>query len=190
MNTEYHKLGWRPLGIKEIDFGRNDRKLNSIERYFLDTGVIDRLKRRKSFFILGRKGTGKTAVARQLAEATSGRWNQFSSLLSLRNVPVNLLEEFADKDQAQSSRYVLVWQFVLLIELAKELVKDATLHPDDVARLETIILATSPNISASPEVYLKRTSERGYKVSASYFSIEGKTLLAQPFHEWAIFQNQ
>src|SRR5665213_1654044 len=155
----------KPIGIKQIDFGLNDGKLDSLERYFLDTGVIDKLKNRKSFFVFGRKGTGKTAVARHLTDAGAGDWNQFSSMLSLRDVPVNLLESFQDHDQVQSGRFVLVWQFILLIELAKQVIKDVTIAPSDAGKLEAIILATSPNLSASPDVYLKQTRERGYKVN-------------------------
>jgi hypothetical protein len=159
-NTQLRK----PIGIKQVDFGLNDGKLDSVERYFLDTGLIDKLKNRKSFFVLGRKGTGKTAVARQLTDAGVGEWNEFSSMLSLRDVPVKLLEAFEDQDQIQSGRFVLVWQFILLVELAKQVIKDVTVAPEASAKLETIILATAPDLSSLPDVYLKQTRERGYKV--------------------------
>lgn len=165
MTNIIHRQLRKPIGIKQIDFGLNDGKLDSVERYFLDTGLIQKLKSRKSFFVLGRKGTGKTAVARHLTDIGSGDWSQFSSMLSLRDVPVNLLESFEDSDQVQSGRFVLIWQFILLIELAKQVVKDATIEPESLAKLEAIILATSPNLSASPDVYLKQTRERGYRVN-------------------------
>jgi hypothetical protein len=174
-STEPQSHTWRQIGIKQVDFGLNDGKLDALERYFLDTGAIDRLKSRRSFFVLGRKGTGKTAIAKHLTDLSSS-WSHFSAMLSLREVPVKLIEEFEDSAQTQSGRFVLVWQFILLIELAKLVIKDAEVSPADAAKLEAILLTTTPSLSASPDVYLKQTRERGYKVNVGKSGVFNATL--------------
>ena len=49
--------------IRDVDFGRldaeSDKKLPS---YFVDTGVIERISRGERQFVIGRKGSGKTAL--------------------------------------------------------------------------------------------------------------------------------
>ena len=67
----------------------------------------------------------------------------------------------------------MVWEFILLIELAKLVIKDVTVAPEDAQKLESIILATSPDLSASPDVYLKRTCESGYKVKVGQKGVAG-----------------
>ncbi|MBW8850311.1 MAG: hypothetical protein JF600_05995 [Xanthomonadales bacterium] len=59
--------------IRDVDFGRldaeSDKKLPS---YFVDTGVIERISRGERQFVIGRKGSGKTALFQHPLKSIGG----------------------------------------------------------------------------------------------------------------------
>lgn len=163
------------VSASAVDFGRNDGKHDSIEKYFLDTGLIDQIYQRKVSILLGRKGTGKTAVARHLVNDADKSWNKWASILSFRDVPVKLLEEFADANYSQSGRFDLLWKFIFLIELGKLVIKDETIDPDAKQKIEALILQVHPDLASSPEVYLRRTRERGFSIGTEGAKVTERT---------------
>jgi SpoVK/Ycf46/Vps4 family AAA+-type ATPase len=74
-----------------IDFGKNEGKVDSLEKYFYDTGLVHQLGNDKKTLLIGRKGTGKTAIASHLLEVSRRDYNSFASVLSFRDIPVKLL---------------------------------------------------------------------------------------------------
>lgn len=52
-----------PADIREVDFGRLDAESDKqLPNYFVDTGVIERISQGERQFVIGRKGSGKTAL--------------------------------------------------------------------------------------------------------------------------------
>ena len=160
--------------ISAIDFGRNDGMHDPIEKYFLDTGLIDRLYAGKVSILLGRKGTGKTAVARHLINDADKSWDKWASLLSFRDIPVTLLAEFSDPAFAQSGKYALLWKFIFLIEIGKLVIKDEAIDPDTKNKIEALILVVHPELTSTPGNYLKTTRERGFDLGPDYARIKEK----------------
>ena len=160
--------------ISAIDFGRNDGMHDPIEKYFLDTGLIERLYAGKVSILLGRKGTGKTAVARHLINDAEKSWDKWASLLSFRDIPVTLLAEFSDPAFAQSGKYALLWKFIFLIEIGKLVIKDEAIDPDTKNKIEALILVVHPELTTTPGNYLKTTRERGFDLGPNYARIKEK----------------
>lgn len=152
------------IPAKKIDFGKNEGGLDSLDRFFLDTGEISRLGNDKNTLIIGRKGTGKTAIATYLHNRSVNSFKEFVNLLSFRDIPVALIETFDDQDFTHSGKFVSVWKFILLIELAKLVIKNEALNFDRKQRLEAIVLSVSPNLESSPLHYLKATRQKSFKV--------------------------
>jgi DNA-binding NtrC family response regulator len=121
----------KQIPASSIDFGKNEGRVDSLERYFYDTGLVQQLSNDKKTLIIGRKGTGKTAIASHLIDLARQDANTFARILSFRDVPVKLLESFEDKDHASSSRFSRLWKLVILTELAKLVLTDEKLHPNN-----------------------------------------------------------
>src|SRR5205085_8202365 len=62
-------------------------------------------------YVIGRKGTGKTAIAEYLHQKDD--FNRFSSLLSFKNFPFNFLYEHNDKDYNRPNQYITIWTYVI-----------------------------------------------------------------------------
>lgn len=153
------------INITGIDFGSNEGARDSLERYYLDTGIYSKLSNKKKTLIIGRKGVGKTALASQVMKSSRANYNEFSSILSFRAIPVAIMESFEDKDLTNSSRFIHLWKFIILIELSKLVVKNESLSPEREQRLRSIIECVAPSLESSTESYLKATKKKGFQFS-------------------------
>ena len=56
--------------LEEIEDWKLEAKLENNHRYFYHTKIVDRLSTGKKSYVIGRKGTGKTAISEYLSETT------------------------------------------------------------------------------------------------------------------------
>ena len=149
---------------RNIDFGKNEGSIDSLEKYFFDSGIVDKLGNDKRTLIIGRKGTGKTAIASHLSTRAIFSYNNFTNVMSFRDVPVNLLESFSDENFSASGKFVSAWKLILLIELSKQIVKNETIAPDSEQKLRAIIECVAPTLESSPLDYLEKTRENNFRI--------------------------
>lgn len=65
--------------IRDVDFGRFDAESDqNLDKYFVDTGALDRIGRGERQFVIGRKGSGKTALFKH-----PSKWMGKSSVVQL-----------------------------------------------------------------------------------------------------------
>lgn len=111
--------------LEQIDFGSidglNDKLLKS---YFIDNSYWAKLIIGKPFFIIGRKGTGKSAIYTWLYE------QQFKEGILIENLsfkyfPFDKLLKLSDDDFSKPNQYQSIWRNIILSELAVLIVKDA-----------------------------------------------------------------
>ncbi|QQO16494.1 hypothetical protein JJB99_10245 [Bradyrhizobium diazoefficiens] len=62
-------------------FGDVAAEDDAVLDYFVSTNAVQRIENREAFLVLGRKGTGKTAIVRYLTE---GKVRTLSKALNLR----------------------------------------------------------------------------------------------------------
>ena len=106
--------------LKSInDFGaidaENDKRL--IE-YFYHTPIIDELLGYKKSIIIGRKGSGKTAIYKFLQ---SKKGNHFSALL-FEDYPWKLHDKFKNTIVSERESFVSSWKFYFYIEIFKRII--------------------------------------------------------------------
>ena len=90
------------------------------------------------FFIIGRKGAGKTLLARYLQKIHSNCYNKFSKVISFRNFKFFELLEFRQKE-FQLKEYIYFWKWCLLINLADILLKDESIQAPEKISLYNFI---------------------------------------------------
>ncbi|MCT8306693.1 hypothetical protein NYQ51_06360 [Xanthomonas translucens pv. translucens] len=83
--------------------------------YFLTTTAASRLAEMDAFLVLGRKGSGKTALVRHLSE--SGAFG-LSKSLNLRGYPWSVHASRVDSGASDIEAYVASWRYLLCVELA------------------------------------------------------------------------
>jgi hypothetical protein len=75
----------KDFGLKNLDsFGDVAAEDDAVLEYFLATKAVEKIDNGEAFLVLGRKGTGKTAIVRYFTEKQEG---DRARALSLRGYP-------------------------------------------------------------------------------------------------------
>jgi hypothetical protein len=106
-----------------INFGKVSAERDDLlSKYFYDNGVLKNvIASPSSFLILGRKGAGKTAVFKYLAENKGSFITQNDILipLSFEDYNWNIHSLLVNPEKAESLAYKQSWKFVIIIESIK-----------------------------------------------------------------------
>lgn len=102
--------------VETLDsFGDVAAEDDAVLEYFLTTNALDRIRENKVFLVLGRKGTGKTAIVRYFTEKLSV-WP--AKPLNLRGYPWNIHATRIDKGASDFEAFVSSWRYLIAVECA------------------------------------------------------------------------
>jgi hypothetical protein len=104
-------------------FGDVAAEDDAVLDYFLATNAVQKIEKGDAFLVLGRKGTGKTAIVRYLTEGK--KKNSLSKALSLRGYPWNVHASRVDHGASEIEAYVSSWRYLIAVELATLVVADS-----------------------------------------------------------------
>jgi len=128
LRTPLHQL------LGRVDFGDIDGLYDpKIEEYFIDYEFQDAILRRNIYFIIGRKGTGKSALYNWLRKNQIENNNLITNL-SFNNFPFERLLTLSDDAFAKPNQYQSIWRNIIYSEIASLLVQDQTNPIDDALR--------------------------------------------------------
>jgi hypothetical protein len=105
--------------LEEIEDWKLEAKLENSHRYFYHTKVVDRLSNGKRSYVIGRKGTGKTAISEYLSELNDEV--TFSQKLTFKNFPFNTLYEITDSGYTSPNQYITLWKYLIYSTICKML---------------------------------------------------------------------
>lgn len=117
----------RELNIKKQEEFFNKIESWSIEAtnedsaYFYSVKEIEKIKTGKVLYVIGRKGTGKSAIVNKLLKSEDS--NSHAIKLSFKNFPFNLLYDCADNDYPQPNQYITIWQLIIYRKLAAMIIE-------------------------------------------------------------------
>lgn len=101
-------------------FGRIDAESEvQLREFFLRTDAYRRIDEQERIVVVGRKGTGKTAIYKALLQRADEYEDVFGSGLQFQDYPWGTHQEVRDTTAAPSERYSASWKFLILVELAK-----------------------------------------------------------------------
>lgn len=111
--------------FQSIDFGDIDGLYDkNITDYFIDNDYWGQLVHGRKFFVIGRKGTGKSAIYNWL-KSNEAQKGAIISNLSFKNFPFEKLLRLSDDDFSRPNQYQSVWRNIILSEIAKHITIDA-----------------------------------------------------------------
>ncbi|MBQ0719930.1 MAG: hypothetical protein KBT88_15655 [Gammaproteobacteria bacterium] len=105
--------------LEEIEDWKLEAKLEDSHRYFYQTKVVNRLSNGKRSYVIGRKGTGKTAISEYLS--TLDEDGVFSQKLTFKNFPFNTLYEITDSSYTSPNQYITLWKYLIYSTICKML---------------------------------------------------------------------
>ncbi len=95
--------------------GKNAAEADAVLDYFLTTDAVKKIESNDAFLILGRKGSGKTALVRHF---TKDENNPFAVALNLRGYPWGLHAALGNEQGSEIERYVASWRYLIAAQAA------------------------------------------------------------------------
>jgi energy-coupling factor transporter ATP-binding protein EcfA2 len=120
--------------LYEVDFGHVDAEADpNLINYFIETDSYHRIFKGEKMYVVGRKGTGKSAIYLSIRGL---RHDSVSiSGLSFDDYPWQTHKRIKDESKSQDFAYVNSWKYVILLELTKLLLKE---FKDDDPKIKDI----------------------------------------------------
>ncbi|WP_163371780.1 P-loop ATPase, Sll1717 family [Endozoicomonas acroporae] len=97
--------------LEEIEGWKLEAKLEDNKRYFYHTRVVNRILKGQKLYVVGRKGTGKTAITEYLNTIDENQY--YSQKLTFKNFPFNKLYELKDKGFTAPNQHITLWKYVI-----------------------------------------------------------------------------
>ncbi|MER9237698.1 hypothetical protein [Mesorhizobium sp. M0633] len=125
------------ISLRDFDtFGDVAAEDDPVLEYFLFTNAVESIRNNESFLVLGRKGTGKTAIVRYFTETGDST----SKALSLRGYPWNVHAQRIDGGASDIEAYVSSWRYLIAVELASLVLKqEGSWHSNLINSLENFL---------------------------------------------------
>lgn len=138
------------MKFSDIDFGPDDAKGDPrLSQYFIRTPEYGRVRAGDANFVIGRKGTGKTAICQMLYDEAQSLPNQFAVLLSFKNCPSVDLFASSDKSFRAPNEYISIWRFLIAIESSKLVLQDESVDSAKRSALESFLRLNFGNIDVA-----------------------------------------
>jgi hypothetical protein len=163
------------MDFRRVKWGPDEAKGDSnLRRYFVKIPQYDGLVTGQYRYVIGRKGTGKTALAERIRIRLLGDPHAFYINFSLRNFPLPILEKLKQESMADKSQYVAVWKFLMAVEVARMVLCDNGAGPsENVAELRDFLTLNFPQEGASFAHTLEFLREKEAKVTVALDWVSG-----------------
>ena len=113
------------MKFSDITWGNDDAKGDiNLSKYFFEFSKFEKIENGSCRYIIGRKGTGKTAIIEKMQQSISADPLSFYSTLTLKDFPLRDLKDLRDKSYQDKSQFVPIWQFLIYTEIAKLVLQD------------------------------------------------------------------
>ncbi len=143
------------ISFSDINWGEDEAKNDeSLDQYFVEFPEYEKILKGKKRYIIGRKGTGKSAILQKIRLQSLNDPKSFCTDISLRDFPLSDFRSLGDRSLQDKSKYVSAWKFLLLTELASMMIQDESIEdshefemlkrfisdnfPDGISMTETI----------------------------------------------------
>lgn len=134
--------------LNEIrDNWKLEAKSEKTLRYFFHLKEVASIENGTKAYVIGRKGTGKTAIAEYLANISDS--NVFSEKLSFKNFPFNDLYSLKNDGYTRPNQYITFWKYIIYSFICKMMAKNAAIEGEVAERLRELY-------APEPVSYLKR----------------------------------
>lgn len=117
-----------PTGVlQEVNNWKIEAKLEDNDRYFYHTLEANLIEDGSRCYVIGRKGTGKTAISEYLHKSVAP--TRFTDKLSFKNFPFNDLYKLTNERFTFPNQYITLWKYVIYSSIAQMMIKNESISP-------------------------------------------------------------
>jgi hypothetical protein len=99
--------------LREISEWQLEAKSEDNARYFYNLNEVDAIVQGKKNYLIGRKGTGKTAISEHIANLAQGSDAIYTEKLSFKNFPFNELYGLNNIKYTPPNQYITIWKYLI-----------------------------------------------------------------------------
>jgi len=100
--------------IKEIATNwKLEAKSEDVGRYFYHMAEVETILAGSKNYVIGRKGTGKTAISEFILGKGKNKDGVFCEKLSFKNFPFNALYELSNSKYTPPNQYITLWKYLI-----------------------------------------------------------------------------
>jgi cold shock CspA family protein len=111
--------------LEEIASWKREAKAEDSYRYFWHVREVDQIIKGNKYFIIGRKGSGKTAICEHFYKIRSH--DIFADKLSFKQFPFNELYEHSNKSFTSPNQYITLWKYLIYSTICRLMLKNEAL---------------------------------------------------------------
>lgn len=154
------------IDFKKINFGPDDAKEDiGLLKYFVEIPGYKELLQGNKRYIIGSKGSGKTAIIEYLRLSSISDPLVFTSSISLRDFPLNYIRDLRDKSLRDKSQFVSVWIHLLIISLAKMVSSDYGIKQNEWSEILNKFIEKNSGINSTITQSIKYLKDNSSKVT-------------------------
>ena len=116
--------------LQEISDWQLEAKSEDNLRYFYHLKEVDLILQGKKNYLIGRKGTGKTAISEHLTKIGNGTTGIYTEKLSFKNFPFNELYELNNTKYTPPNQYITLWKYLIYSYICRMMLKNPKINSD------------------------------------------------------------
>jgi cold shock CspA family protein len=117
----------RAAALAEISRWKVEAKLEDIKRYFYTVPELEDILDGHASYVIGRKGTGKTALVEYLSEQP--RENLITTKLTFKNFPFNELYSQTNNSYTRPNQFITIWKLIIYSAICRLIADDPRCDP-------------------------------------------------------------
>ncbi|MDO9693774.1 MAG: cold shock domain-containing protein [Candidatus Latescibacteria bacterium] len=128
--------------IDEISRWKRDAKSEDNDRYFWHVREVDQIAQGDKYFVIGRKGSGKTAICEYFNRITQP--DVFAETLSFKNFPFNELYGQKNTKYTAPNQFITLWKYLIYSTVCRMMLKNESVDSNIRSLLESLYKDNSP----------------------------------------------
>ena len=120
-----------------------DALKEDISKYFYSYEEVDSVLSGQLCYVIGRKGSGKSALCKHVMQQEKNHYNIFAESLSFKSYPINELFNYGRKNQ--STNYLALWKYIMFLKICKMFKRNGIINIQDKAELNKIFPEYKPS---------------------------------------------
>src|SRR5271163_3825285 len=124
--------------LRELENWKLEAKLEDSERYFFEVAEVESVRRGNKSYVVGRKGTGKTAIGERFLNKKNDQ-NSFATKLSFKSFPFNELYQNKDAIFTRPNQFITIWKYIIYMSVCQLMRDNPKVNYDARAYLQKMI---------------------------------------------------
>jgi len=155
--------------IEEVANWKLEAKLEDVDRYFYNIEEVDQIISGSKAYVIGRKGTGKTAISEYIYR--NPKHNQFTEKLSFKNFPFNELYLLKNESYNFPNQYITIWKYLIYSSVCRMMVRNEAIDIETRTTLRKVF-NPDPINSLSRTISKWTTGEFGFQILGNGMSVK------------------